>query len=597
MATSSINTNGITTDSSGKVRVSGLSSNIDWKAIVDTQIKAKRQPAVNLETKITTNTTKVADLKAFKTKAAAVTTAVNLLRGDPTFGAPDVFKTKIATGTTAARVGAPSGFVPSSINSLLLTSVTQAAQAGTHRITINQLATAQQLRANTFASTTNALATLDPGVVTGSFTVNGKSIALTSTDSLLDVRSKINNADAGVTATVVSASPTSQYLVLTATKTGVANGITLGGTGAVLDGLGLTTGGGVTVQYPLQAAQDAVLAVNGITGITRASNEINDILTGVTLSLTKAEPDTEITLNIAADLNGIKTQISNLVTAYNDLRTFVTDQRTAKDRNDDGTIGDNEFGSLANDATVRSAFAQLQALAAATNDSNTDGYRSLGQLGVVIMPDFSLKLDDAVFDGKLIANVEAVKNLFALQFSTSDSRVSLQTRSGSMTAGTYYLNVAGTDGSGNVSSANIQTSPGAGAGGASDGSITIVNGKTLNVQSTSAAKGLGLFFNGGNNATGVDNIAVTVRRGIADQFYDTFNNLTKTTTGSVDGLISQLEADNLEAKSRVDTIDARLAITRKTLEAKFVRMEQALAQLEQTKNRITEAFKTNNNNS
>jgi flagellar capping protein FliD len=58
-----------------------------------------------------------------------------------------------------------------------------------------------------------------------------------------------------------------------------------------------------------------------------------------------------------------------------------------------------------------------------------------------------------------------------------------------------------------------------------------------------------------------------------------------------------LEADNLEAKSRVDTIDARLAITRKTLEAKFVRMEQALAQLEQTKNRITEAFKTNNNNS
>lgn len=594
--TTSINTSGITTDSSGKVRVSGLSSSIDWKAIVDAQIKAKRQPAVNLETKVSTNTTKIAELKEFKTKAAAVTTAVNLLRGDPALGAADVFKTKVATGTTAALSGAPSGFVPSSIDSLLLTSVTQSAQAATHRITINQLATAEQLRANAFTNTTNALATLDPSVVTGSFTVNGQSIALTSTDSLLDLRSKINNADAGVTATVVSASSTSHYLVLTATDTGVANGITLGGTGAVLDGLGLTNGDGVTVQYALQDAQDAELTVNGISGITRASNEINDILPGVTLSLTKAEPDTEITLKIAPDLNGIKTQIANLVTAYNDLRTFVTDQRTVQDRNDDGRIGDAEFGSLANDATVRAAFSQLQALAAASNDSNTDGYRSLGQLGVVILPDFSLKLDDAVFDGKLIANVDAVKDLFALKFTTSDSRVSLQTRSGSMAAGTYYLNVAGTDGSGSVTGANLQVAAGAGAGGADNGTIVILNGKTLNVQTTSTASGLGLFFNGGNSAAGVDDIAITVSRGVADQFFDFFNNLTKTSSGSVDVLVNQLESENTGAQSRVDTIDARLEITRKTLEAKFVRMEQVLAQLEQTKSRITEAFKSNSDN-
>jgi flagellar hook-associated protein 2 len=594
--TTSINTSGITTDGSGRVRVSGLSSSIDWKAIVDAQITAKRQPAVNLENKVSANTTKIAELREFKTKAAAVSTAVNLLRGDPALGAADVFKTKIATGTTAALPGAPSGFVPSGIDSLLLTSVTQNAQAGTHRITVNQLATAQQLRATDFASTTTALATLDPGLVTGNFTVNGKSIALTSTDSLVDLRSKINNADAGVTATVVSASPTSHYLVLTATKTGVANGITLGGTGAVLDSLGLTNGDGVTVQYPLQAAQDAALTVNGIGGITRASNEINDILPGVTLSLSKAEPDTEITLKIAPDLNGIKTQIANLVTAYNDLRTFVTDQRTAKDRNDDGRIGDAEFGSLANDSTVREAFSQLQALAAATNDSNTDGYRSLGQLGVVILPDFSLKLDDAVFDGKLIANVDAVRDLFALKFSTSDSRVSLQTRSGSMAAGTYYLNVAGTDGSANVTSANLRAASGAGVGGADDGTIAILNGKTLSVQNTSAASGLGLFFNGGESASGVDDIMITVSRGVADQFYDFFDNLTKTNSGSVDTLITQLESENTGAQSRIDTIDARLEITRKTLEAKFIRMEQVLAQLEQTKSRITEAFQTNNDN-
>ncbi len=588
MTNSIVNTSGITTGSDGKVRVSGFSSGIDWKNIVDTQVKAKRAPAVQIEAKITKNTTQATAYKDLKTKASAVTKSLDALRAAPG-SSTDVFKSKTAAGTTAATPSAPADFVPSGINSLLLTSISSTAQAATHTIRIQQIAAAQQIRSDAYTSTTDTL--VSQGVTAGTFSLNGKTITINASDTLQDLRASINSADAGVTATIVSASATSNYLVLTSTKTGVDNEMDFAGGTTTSDNLGLTAAG--AVKFELTEAKNAILDVNGITNIERSSNQIEDILTGVSLSLLKAETNTNITLKIEPDLNKVKTAIADFVTAFNAMRDYVTEQRTASDRNEDGTTADDELGPLAYDQRLRDLGNRLGTLAATSVDSNTDGYRSLGQMGITLNEDFKLEIDDTIVDSRLLADVDSVKTLFGLTTSSSDSRVTVLSRTGDTVAGTYYVNIAGTDGSGNITSANIQTTAVTGNGGANDGTATI-SGQQI-TGATGSATGLKLFFNGAASLGAVNDVSVTITRGIADLFYDGFNDATKATTGSLDTAVTELLTQNEDYTKRVKDIDTRLETYRAQQEYKFTLMETALAKLESLRSTIDSLFKTDSN--
>lgn len=587
--TSSINTAGITTDASGKLRISGLSSSIDWKSIVDAQIKAKRQPAVQLETKISANVAKANAYAELKTQTTAISTSLNKLRSAPG-SSVDVFNAKSATGSTAATPTAPSGFTPSAVGDLLLTSISNSAQNGTHTIRITQIAQSQQARTDSISSASASLNSL--GIAAGSFTLGGKTITVSATDTLQDLRANINAADAGVTATVVSASGSSHYLVLTTTETGLANTMDFAGGNTLTNALGLTAAG--VVKNELVEAQDAVMDVNGITGITRSSNTIDDVLTGVTLNLLKAEANTNISIKIEPDLNTIKTAIGEFVSAYNDMRTYFDDQRTASDRNADGKVDDNEVGVLAYDQRLRDIMNQLSTLAASSISTNADGYQSLSQIGIALNDDYQLVVDDAVLDAKLLSGVDNIKSLFGFTTSTSDSRATILSRTSATQSGTYYLNIGGTDGSGNLISANLQTSAGVGLGGADDGTAT-VSGQVASGASGNGT-GLGVFFNGGASSGVVDGITLTISRGLADQFYDFFNDQVASSVGGLDIASTNLLAQNTDMQSRIDTLDDRLTFIRANLEARFVRMETALSQLETLRNTIQSYLDSGNQN-
>lgn len=582
--TGTVNTSGISIGSDGKITFSGLSSGVDSKTIIDSIMTAKRAPAVLLETKITNNNTKISALQDLKTKTAAVTTALDALRGNAT-STSNVFGQMQATGSTTPTDTAPSGFTPSALGDLVSATVASNAQEGTYTITIDAVAKAQQIR--TDAQTVSSSTALGQS---GTIDLNGQTITVSTSDSLLDIRDKINASGANVTATVVSASSTSNYLVLTSSSTGTANAMTFTET-ALSDALGLTDGVSSNVKTQLQGAADASLTVNGISGITRSTNQINDVISGVTLSLVKAEANTNINLKVEHDLNGIKTGIANFVTAYNDLRKWLDDQRTPSDRNGDGTVGSNEVGPLAYDSKVSQMLQQLGQLAATSVDGNTDGYKSLGQIGVTMTDTYQLQVDDATLDNRLLTNVNQMKSLFAVNVTTSDSRLTYVGRTADTVAGTYYVNIGGTDGSGNVTSANISATAGVGTGGADNGSATVSSGR-LTATSTTNANGLVLNFNGGVSAAGVDGINVTVTRGIADTFYDFFNGMTKTTTGTLDTSVLDLQTDNKTSTDKIATIDDRLAVVRAQLENKYTAMEQALAKLQTLKDSITSYFNT-----
>ena len=111
---------------------------------------------------------------------------------------------------------------------------------------MRRIATAHKVASSSFTSSTTALS------IAGSLTVGSGasaiSVTLLSTDTLLDIRDRINNANTGtsptgVTASIVSVSSTENFLILTNDTTG-AN-ITVTDTGTVLSSLGLSSTNGV----------------------------------------------------------------------------------------------------------------------------------------------------------------------------------------------------------------------------------------------------------------------------------------------------------------------------------------------------------------
>lgn len=88
------------------------------------------------------------------------------------------------------------------------------AMPGTYEIRVSRLAQAHKIVSGAHSSDTAELG------VSGQFLLNGKVIEVNATDNLRTIASKINSANAGVTASIISADGGQYYLTLTANETG-----------------------------------------------------------------------------------------------------------------------------------------------------------------------------------------------------------------------------------------------------------------------------------------------------------------------------------------------------------------------------------------
>lgn len=258
----------LVTDTSGRVRYSGFSSGIDFNQIVEATYAAKRIPVDRIEAKIETNKEKITALNSLSSLMQGLKTSLSTLYGKVTFGnAGDIFSAKSAFASTSRSDGATA----SSAANLIGVTTTNAAEASSHEIEVLQIAKAHKLGSATFTSTTDDLGTASGGAagsVAGSFDINGTTITVSGTDTLADLRDRINNANTGSNATGVSASVVTvgtnqNILVLTANNTG--EDIVLDNeTGSLLSELGISTDGGTTFSNQLQAAQKALLKADGL---------------------------------------------------------------------------------------------------------------------------------------------------------------------------------------------------------------------------------------------------------------------------------------------------------------------------------------------
>jgi flagellar hook-associated protein 2 len=574
MATN-LNLDSLTVGQNGRAFFNGLGSGIDIQGAVDGLIEAKRIPIDRMEQRIADQELKMAALRDVRTLALGLRDAVARLRGAISFdGASDVFKAKHVFASST-RDDAQS---PTQAAELIGVSVTNAAQAASHTIEVLQVAKAHKVASASIASAPSAALGL-----AGSFEINGRTITIDADDSLIELRDRINAANSGdgatgVTASIVSISASEQVLMLTADETGTDASIVASDTaGGVLQSLGILDGGGAFTDE-LQAAQNAQIKVDGLaTTIERQSNTIDDVFSGVTLSLFKAEPGTTVRLDVERDLTQVKQAIVDFVGAYNDLRRFLNQQAQTDVPEDDETGA----GILAGTSSLSQIRARLAQSIGTAVQGDDPIFSVLAQIGITFqgagqtgdpLSTNTMKIDEARLDEALLNQTEAVRELFAFGLSSSSSNVVLVGFDGntSYSAGGYQLNVAYAGGS--IVSANI----GGPADGSDDGSVS-VQGNVLTVLQ-GGAQGLKVIYNGSASASGIQ---LDVSIGIGAQLHAAMNGLANVGDGLIASEIDSLGGQNQLNRDRIARLEERLERERERLFERFVAMETALASMNQ----------------
>jgi flagellar hook-associated protein 2 len=197
---------------------------------------------------------------------------------------------------------------------------------------------------------------------------------------------------AAAAAVDLGAGATPARLVLSAAKTGTANGLLVSGTG---DLAALAGGTAVT-----KSASDAVVTMGSLT-VTRPSNTVDDLLPGVTLSLLKAAPGSEVTVKVGRDAAASAGKVQALVTSLNsalDLLDKVSAYDTAAKTGQ----------PLSGDSRVRQLSQDLSELGSVLGTGTTG---TMSQLGVSITRDGRYTFDSAAFTKQLAADPDGVTAL------------------------------------------------------------------------------------------------------------------------------------------------------------------------------------------
>jgi flagellar hook-associated protein 2 len=276
---------------------------------------------------------------------------------------------------------------------LSLTSAGSSAVAGSHTVSITQLAQTSSDVSTAIPSTSDTL--------TGTVTIQGKTFdtQANGNNTLTGLASAINSAAIGVTASVITDSSGSRLSIVSGTS-GAAGQLDAITTNALADG-------GTSITFPGppnsgQQGQDAQITVDGVQ-VTSPSNTVTGAISGVTFQLlSSASPNTNIQVQVTDNTTDIGTAVSNFVSAYN---TVVKDINTEETNSSTGTapalLGSPILAQL-----------QSQLTGALFGGSASGSINNLGQLGISMNNDGTLTLNSDTLNSALSSNLSDVTGFF-----------------------------------------------------------------------------------------------------------------------------------------------------------------------------------------
>ena len=238
----------------------------------------------------------------------------------------------------------------------------------------------------------------------------------------------INAKNLGITSNVINTgNGSAPYEIMLTSKVGVANKFiisdtTLPATQDQSNLFGKVNLQGVYSQTDIQNAQDASLLVDGVT-YTRATNSINDILTGVTLTLNAVTPvGTPASINMTRDTTTLVTNINAMVSAYNDavsVLNAVSDPKSTL-----ATYG----GTLVGDSTVMLLKQKLRDMMLSQSSTPGANIGSLWQMGISVDAKGVLSVNSTVLTSSLNNNFNDIVKTFT---GNNDNSLSLSSSTAS----------------------------------------------------------------------------------------------------------------------------------------------------------------------
>ncbi len=368
----------------GEFQFGGLASGLDTNAIVSAIISLESRPIRQLQAARQEQQSKLSLIGTFEGLVDRLQAKAETLSERSSF---------LANSLTVGTEG------------VATFSTSSGAIEGSHELEVLSLAKADRYSFDAVADPDTSLGAGDI-----SFDYDGTSYTATVTagsDSLAEIAGAINTATSDeVQASVVNVgteNTPSYQLVIAGTDTG-----------ADFDIQNLTVGvAGLTGATEITTASNASVIIDGLS-VSRSSNVFSDVIKGVSFTVNQeatdvADPNPTTTFTIDNDLDGIRANLKEFVDAYNNVQKFINKQNKFTEESGAGgdLFGDSILNSV--NGTIRNAIFDVDLDAVA---SDTEGFSTLGLLGVDIGNDGLLSIDSSRVDDRIETNLDAFADFF-----------------------------------------------------------------------------------------------------------------------------------------------------------------------------------------
>jgi flagellar capping protein FliD len=283
-------------------------------------------------------------------------------------------------------------------------------------------------------------------------------------------------------------------------------------------------------------------------------------------------------VTLTRDIESIKTKISTMVSAYNDVVKYISDNTSY-----DTTT--KKAGDLMGDSVVTNINSELNnplIMQAKGFIQDLDTFLTPGHIGLQLDAKGQLSFDSTTFDDAVAKDYMGTLALIGADKTGSSNSNTVKfygASSNYTTAGSYDVQVVITNGA--IESAQIKMA------GESTYRAMTVNGNIITGNSTFDSNNKPVYSENGLqlsvdlSQSGPINATVRVKQGFAGALEDSLTNMLATTTGSIK-LDEQESTDMInQLQDKIDQEQTRLDQKQAALTAKYARLESTLTLLQQ----------------
>jgi flagellar hook-associated protein 2 len=363
----------------------GLATGMDTTSIINQLVALERQPIQRYEKEIVELQTTKDAWRDINSRLSNLENKVTPLKLSSTFN---------------------SNTANSSNEGVVTATVSNGADEAAYSVTVHETAKSQRM----FGSQLEGFS----AAVDDEITLNSTKIGIDAGDSLKDISSKINEAEAGVKASIVD-----NRLVLETSETGEVNALdpadtsSISAQGTILKDLGILgedVDGNKIIANEAQKATNAEIDINGISGITSATNTFSDTVEDVTFNinpdaLASNETGTAFAaVSITKDTDKAVNAVQGFVDQYNSVMNFVDGKTDYDEEQEKAQI-------LQGDSTAMRLQMKLRTMVT-SKVKDSGELKTLSSVGIEIDRDGVMSFDSAKFKEAFNETPDEVSDIF-----------------------------------------------------------------------------------------------------------------------------------------------------------------------------------------